>query len=117
MEGADITFYNAERNLSSFGRTNSDGKYQMSTFSSNDGATAGKMTVTISKVEVAPPAQTSAVDVTSQEYVPPEYGVSTAPKAPAKPAIPAKYASQIQSGLIAVVQESNDNTINFELTD
>lgn len=117
VEGADITFFNEASNTSSFGRTDAEGRFRMTTYSSNDGAIAGKNIVTIAKTVVAPPAA-PVPDSSSTAYIPPGFGALAAP--PAKPAVsdvPAKYGSQQSSGLIAVVQESDKNQVEFDLND
>lgn len=113
--GADITFMNAEANRSAFGRTNDRGEYQLTTFSANDGAVAGKHVVTITKIESAPPT-TEAAPIESEAYVPPGLGESTEPPKP-KSTFPEKFGKQDTSGLIAVVNADAPNKINFELTD
>lgn len=113
--GADVTFYNAEAGRSAFGRTNEDGEYQLSTFSSNDGAVAGKQVVTILKVEPPPPV-VSEPSVESQDYVPPGIGQDIAPVKP-KSGIPEKYGKAETSGLIAVVNADAPNKIDFDLKD
>ncbi|MEQ9411834.1 MAG: carboxypeptidase-like regulatory domain-containing protein [Fuerstiella sp.] len=115
--GADVTFFNAEKNRSAFGRTDSNGEYRLTTFSSNDGAVDGKAAVSILKfVDTAPTVPEP--DIESEAYVPPGYGKKK-PAADARPKmeIPDRYASQTTSGLIAVVAPDGTNTINFELTD
>jgi len=116
VEGADVTFFNAEANLSSFGRTDNAGKFRMTTYSSNDGAVAGKQIVTISKMVVASPAQPMP-ETSSTAYVPPGMGAPSIPVTPQSAEIPIKYASQETSGLVAVIQESGPNEIRLELTD
>lgn len=112
--GADITFYNEAEKRSAFGRTNDKGEYQLTTFSANDGAVAGKHVVTIAKY-AAPAAASEVAPVESEAYVPPTMNQSTdPPKADA--GLPEKYASQETSGLIAVVNADAPNKIDFTLT-
>lgn len=113
--GADITFVNETENRSAFGRTDEKGEFQLTTFSSNDGAVAGKHIVTIVKV-VPPPPPANEPAVESAEYVPPGLGESTAPPPP-KSDIPGKYANQQTSGLIAVVNAEGANHVEFDLKD
>lgn len=115
IAGADITFFNKEANRSAFGRTNDKGEYQLTTFSSNDGAVEGKNIVTISKFD-APQAATEVAPVESEAYVPPGFNQSTSP-VKASTEFPAKYSSQETSGLIAVVSPDAPNTIDFDLKD
>lgn len=113
LVGADLTFFNEESNRSAFGRTNDRGEYKLTTFSPNDGAVPGKHLVTIVKIE--PPPQVKEAPVDSPEYVPPAAGQSTTP--PPKSVFPEKYGDRTTSGLVAIVNESADNVVNFDLTD
>lgn len=115
VANADITFANAEANKSAFGKTDEEGEYQLTTYSSFDGAVAGKHSVSI--VHTPPVANTPALPSTEDTaYVPPGVGESTLPPAP-KSNVPAKYADAATSGLIAVVNEDNENVIDFALTE
>lgn len=113
--GADITFYNEVEDRSAFGRTNDQEEYQLTTFSSNDGAVAGKNGVTIVKFE-APPKATEVAPTDSTAYVPPGFNQSTDPPKP-KSQFPEKYGSQETSGLVAVVNADAENKIDFKLED
>lgn len=110
---ADVTFFNAEKNRSAFGKTNDKGEYKLTTFSSNDGAVEGPHVVTIVKLEM-PPETAPAAAVESENYVPPGFGESTEPKPP-KSDLPEKYADQTTSGLTATVKTDGPNAINFDL--
>lgn len=115
LVGADVTFFNEEKNRSAFGRTNDQGVYKLTTFTSNDGAVDGKQLVTIVKVE-APPAPAKVVSVDSPEYQPPGFNQSDAPPPP-KSSFPAKYGDRNTSGLVAVVNADGPNTIDFDLSE
>ena len=115
LVGADVTFFNEEKNRSAFGRTNDQGVYKLTTFSSNDGAVEGKQIVTIVKIE-APPAPAKVVDVDSADYQPPGFNQSDAPPPP-KSSFPAKYGDRNTSGLVAVVNADGANVIDFDLKD
>lgn len=111
--GADVTFYNAAKNRSAFGRTNDKGEYKLTTFSANDGAVEGQHTVTVMKLEAGPEAAPAA-DIDSPEYVPPGFGQSTEPKPP-KSELPEKYADHATSELTATVKPEGPNQVNLEL--
>lgn len=113
--GADLTFYNDETKRSAFGRTSDSGEYELTTFSANDGAVAGKHAVTIVQVPV-PPTLPTLAPVESEEYAPPELNTSTDPVLP-KSTLPEKYASPNTSGLIAVVNAEGENVVDFDLKD
>lgn len=115
VAAADLTFHNEEMKRSAFGRTNDTGEYEMTTFSANDGAVAGKHGVSIILVPIPPDTPTLA-DIETEEYVPPGLGESTLP-VPPKTTLPEKYASPTSSGLIAVVNEDGENVIDFDLKD
>ena len=113
LVGADVTFINAEKSRSAFGRTNQDGEYRLTTFSSNDGAVDGKSAVTIAKfISSAPAAVTPETE--SEDYQPPGFGEEE-PEVELKSDIPAQYADQATSGLIAVVNAEGVNQIDFNL--
>jgi hypothetical protein len=110
---ADVTFYNAEKNRSAFGKTNDKGEYKLTTFSANDGAVEGQHVVTIVKLEASSEAAPAA-DTESAAYVPPAFGESTEPRPP-KSELPEKYASQATSELTATVRTDGVNQVNFDL--
>lgn len=114
VTGADVTFFNAEKNRSAFGKTDDKtGEYKLTTFSSNDGAVAGEHKVAVLKYE-QPSATTPAANTESQAYVPPAMGESTEPKA-AKSDLPEKYGNQETSGLTATVKAEGANVVNLDL--
>src|SRR5690606_5861700 len=89
VSGADITFHHESTDRSAFGRTNDEGEYKLTTFSSNDGAVEGKHGVTIVKFQ-APVEAPPVADVESEAYEPPGEGMSTDPVKP-KTDLPEKY--------------------------
>jgi hypothetical protein len=113
VAGADVTFFNADKNRSAFGKTNAQGKFNLSTFALNDGAVEGSHVVTVAKVTAPPPTTTPAAPLESEEYVPPGIGESTQPEAP-KSELPEQYADPETSGLTANVQ-AGPNEISFDL--
>lgn len=113
VTGADVTFFNAEKNRSAFGKTNEKGEYKLTTFSSNDGAVEGEHKVAVLKYE-QPSATTPAANTESSAYVPPALGESTEPKPP-KSDLPEKYGNQETSGVTATVKAEGANVINLDL--
>jgi hypothetical protein len=111
--GADVTFFNADKDRSAFGRTNDKGEYKLTTFIVNDGAVEGKSAVTIVKYAATVPT-TPEADVESEAYELPEVAEAKAPPKP-KSEIPARYGDQATSGLIAIVNPEGVNTIDFKL--
>jgi hypothetical protein len=112
---------------SSVGLTDASGKYELSTFTSSDGAVPGQYKVSIVKVDPAsaakaaastpPPGQLASGDIDNTTYAPPAAGSVGSGGAPAGPKnlIPAKYATADTSGLRATVSESGPNENNFDL--
>ena len=113
VASADVTFFNAEKNRSAFGKTNDKGEFKLTTFSANDGAVEGQHVVTVIKLEM-PPEATSGAAVESEAYVPPGRGESTTP-VPPKSELPEKYADQATSGLTATVKTDGPNVVNIDL--
>lgn len=113
--GADVTFAHEGGKRSAFGRTDSEGMYQLTTFGNNDGAIEGKHSVTIAKSVVGAPAEPEA-PVDSEAYVPPGYGPPPKAQKPVD-GIPAKYAKAETSGQIAVVNTDGENVMDFDLKD
>ena len=110
---ADVTFFNAEKNRSAFGKTNENGEFKLTTFSANDGAVEGQHVVTV--VKIAQSAETTpAAPLESEAYVPPGIGQSTEPKPP-KSDLPEKYADQATSGLTAAVKTDGPNVVKLDL--
>ncbi len=74
VEGANVTFMSA--NSSAFGRTDAEGKFQLTT-ASGEKVSLGDYQISIVKKEAPPP---SAASTSEAEYVPPD---PNAPPAPA----------------------------------
>lgn len=116
VAGADVTFFNADVQKSSFGRTDDKGFYQLTTVQPRDGATIGKHTVTVSKVDV-PVEDTPVASIDSDDYVPPGVAPPKMPKktTPPKALIPEKFASQSTTTLTATVEAGKNNEIDLKL--
>ena len=113
VAGADIVFALKGGTGSSFGRTDANGTYQLTTRKSNDGALPGDYLVSISKAEEAPAGDQESIPQDSPNYNPfVGKGVATKPKP--KSAFPAQYGDAKTSGLTARVLEEK-NTIDFDL--
>jgi hypothetical protein len=114
--GADVTFLCTDANKSAFGRTNDEGVYNLTTYSSNDGAVEGRHAVAIVHIPAAAtdPSKPLA-DVTSDDYAPPEENQSTDPVVPVS-TLPKKYGDVATSGLSAVVAKDDENVHDFVLT-
>lgn len=115
--GADVTFVNAEKNRSAFGRTNEKGEYRLTTFTSNDGAVEGKVVVTVTKAPETP-NNVAVADIDSEAYVPPSVEVrrqSPAKTKKEKPLLPERYSTPTSSSLMAMISSDQENKLNFDL--
>jgi hypothetical protein len=116
VASADVTFVCTEKDRSAFGRTDAEGRFKLSTFSSNDGAVAGKHVIMVTKVEPQAPT-TPVADISTNDYQPPKLGASTDPVKP-KNQIPAKYADAKSSDVFVVVNADGANDeVKVELKD
>lgn len=95
VEGASVTFERVDGTRGAVGRTDSSGRYSLTTFQAGDGAEPGEYRVTVVKYEV------------------PEHEEGETP--PLVSLIPEQYASVETSGLTATVQEQGENIFDFEL--
>jgi hypothetical protein len=111
--GADIIFSLKDGSASSFGRTDANGKYELTTRKSSDGALPGDYLVAISKTDDAAQAQTFVPQEDSKNYNP-FVGKNPTPRPPPKSGIPEKYGNVKTSGLTARVG-TEKNTIDFDL--
>ena len=88
------------------GTTDTSGRFQLTTFDTNDGASPGEYKVIVRKIQVisggkSPPATDDAVGPPPDE----------------KWLLPTKYGHSDSSGLTATVQENAENDFKFELQD
>ena len=115
--GADVTFTIEGGKRSAFGKTDDKGAFRLTTFGPNDGAMAGKHSITVTKGAAAAPAVKLA-PVESKDYAPPAI-VDTEPvvAVPVAGEIPLKYSIGTTSGLMAVVEKGAKNDFPLELTD
>jgi hypothetical protein len=123
VDGALVTFLSSEGGKSAIGSTNDKGEFKLSTFGPGDGALPGSYKVAISKTS-APPSVASpslqpgviASGELGNDYAPPSSnaGGKSNGSAP-KNSLPAKYASDSTSGLIATVVENDGNKFDFDL--
>ena len=115
VEGAQVSFMAEGAPRSASGKTDAQGKYQLSMFETDDGALIGKNTVTVSKTEMAAGAGSSSAEkpdaAYSQMMTKAAKGVPTA----TGKEIPLKYANPLTSKLQCEVKKgSNTHDINLE---
>ncbi len=105
VEGATVSFWAAKAPRAATGQTDAKGSFRLTTFVPNDGAVLGTHSVTVTKA--APPTAMNASDMATGK---------PAADAPAKEALPAKYADATTTPLKFEVK-SGTNTAPLELTD
>jgi hypothetical protein len=106
LDQAQVMF-TPERGRPAYGRTNAEGKCQLTTIDPDDGAYVGEHKVAIAKQVEVPPNQRHP------DYQP---GGRFSRYPEMREVIPTKYASS-KSTLKAKVEEDGDNKFSFELTD
>ncbi|QEG38224.1 carboxypeptidase-like regulatory domain-containing protein [Roseimaritima ulvae] len=118
VEGATVTFLAAGDGAgrSASGTTDASGKFQLTTFSTNDGALPGEYNVTIAKSE--PKADMGEVDAENpgESYEQMMAAASSGSMAAMeKNSLPEKYSDASQSGLKRSVVEGQENKFDFDL--
>ncbi|AMV19183.1 hypothetical protein [Planctomyces sp. SH-PL14] len=96
--------------VASSGRTDSSGRFSLSTYQPGDGAIAGQHQFTVTK------AVTEGDDPSYFDPSSPNYG-KPAPKTTTKYLVPQKYSSFDTSGLSGEVKDSGSAEIKLELKD
>jgi len=115
VEGAQVSFMAEGAPRAAIGKTDAQGKYQLTTYEPNDGALIGKNTVTVTKVEMAAGAGAASAEKPDKNY-----GQMMAKAAQGVPVaigkeIPQKYSNPLTSKLEFVVKKgSNTYDINLE---
>ena len=113
LEGATVSFFPQGDFKPANGKTDSAGRFEMTTFNANDGAMTGSFGVAVArypelKIETTPEGTPWTEDMESD--APPE-----ADK-PDENDLPKKYADPETSGLTATVVKGDNNVVNFELS-
>jgi len=122
IEGATVSFHPASGSRAASGRTDLNGKFEMTSLNSGDGALPGEYKVSISKVEDSNPAH----QVTAEQFAQMVSGGKPPPTGPTKPGqrqktggleyhVPEKYLDAEKSGLTAKVTSDGKNDFLFEL--
>jgi len=121
VDGATVTFNPgvatnpnaASDGKSAFATTDAQGRYNLGTYATGDGAIPGKYFVTVTKV-LSHERKPDPID--EKDYVPPEEGEQSSPTKPAA-MIPAKYAATTTSGLLFEVKDAAAQMFDIELKD
>jgi len=105
LEGALVLYHPVSGDTSSYGTTDADGRFLLTTFGDNDGAPEGSYKVVVTKFEyeVKPTAFDS----------PDEKAVARIPK----PMLPTKYSKQETTDLTANVSADGENDAVFEIVE
>ncbi|QDV70593.1 hypothetical protein Poly24_43170 [Rosistilla carotiformis] len=105
IEGADVTFTNLTAGSTGTGKTDADGKFQLTTYVENDGVVAGEHIVAIRRVDVVDNTPADVDLSAGGEAVPPTITWI----------IPEKYSNSAKSGLTATISETEPNEFTFDL--
>ncbi|PQO34489.1 carboxypeptidase regulatory-like domain-containing protein [Bremerella cremea] len=103
VAGATVMFNSESLNLTAYGKTDADGKFQLTTYEPGDGAPIGHYRVVIKKVEQS---------VTGESDHP-----ALPPTTQSSSKLPLQYANWKTSGLTAMVVEGQDNAFRFNLSE
>ncbi len=118
VEGAQVAFYCQKPGARpAVGKTDVDGVYRLSTFTTNDGAMIGQHGVTISKFvfDSNNGGSIQGASGSAPKFLPPP-GEQNSLRANTQSALPWKYSDVRQSGLTAdVVPDGSE--VNFDLSD
>ena len=105
VEGAEVTFISTAGNSTGVGKTDSDGRFYLTTYVDRDGVVAGPQAVAIRRVDVIDKTP-EGVDLSADgEAPPPEINWI----------IPEHYSNPGKSGLDANVTENGPNEFTFDL--
>jgi hypothetical protein len=113
VEGAGVVFVPQDHSHAATARTNAEGRFQLRTFGTNDGAVPGSFKVTVVKTEGRPGAGSNRDDDGLGE----EEDDDDEDETPPKWLTPQRYGSVATTDLTADVTEGGDNSFTFELTD
>lgn len=116
VTGATVTFVTEGAPKVGVGITDAQGKFQIGTFTANDGAIIGEHKVVVAKVASAGAGGTMSPDDYMKKMA---SGGSSAkiPGSDAKNELPTKYSSQATTDLKASVKAGDANNFTFELKD
>ncbi|QDU74161.1 hypothetical protein Pan97_11660 [Bremerella volcania] len=102
IEGATVMFFCEKLKITSYGKTDATGQYQLTTYEPGDGAPAGHYQVSVKKVE--------------QTIIQPSDHPAIPPKSKTSQLLPPQYSDFKSSDLKAVVAEGGTNAFQFNLS-
>lgn len=102
IEGATVMFFSEKLMITSYGKTDQSGQYELTTYEPGDGAPAGRYQVSVKK--------------SSQTIVEPSDHPALPPKAKTAQLLPPQYSDYKSSQLRAVVAEGGNNAFQFNLS-
>jgi hypothetical protein len=113
FEGAEVVFRSDSVPRNAVGKTDSQGKFRLTTYENHDGAIIGEYRVTVTKTQVNQEMTGDAANPSAS------YGAGMAAaasgKIETKNDLPAKYANAETSGLKATVTKEGPNEFEFKL--
>lgn len=113
--GAQVSFMGQGVSRAATGTTDDQGKYQLTTFKTNDGAVVGKHVVTISKAATTGGGGDMSAEEPSAAYGAAMTAAATGGQAADDGGIPARYGMPTTSKLEAPVTEAGPNEFDFDL--
>lgn len=117
VEGASVDFHNDKSPQVASGRTDKEGRFTLTTFSTGDGAVKGVHMVTVSKSVAVAGKTDMSVDKPSEDYGKAMQAASSGNMDDFyKNQLPSKYASRATTDLQKTVEEKA-NDFEIELTD
>jgi hypothetical protein len=120
VDGAQVTFNpTGPSPRAAIGTTDAQGRFDLTTFDTGDGAVVGEHVVTITKPEAQAAGQGMSPDKPDAGYGAAMMGAAQGATGPPKPAttLPAKYATKETSPEKRTVAAEGPNTFNIELKD
>ena len=102
---AEVVFDSGGSSPAAAGKTDASGRFQLTTFDTNDGAVPGDYKVAVRKVQVIRKAPAPAADD------------AVGPPPDEKWLLPMKYGNSATSGFTATVNETGENDFKFELVE
>ena len=110
VEDAVVAFRGEAATKLATGRTDAEGRFELTTFEDGDGAVAGKHQVTVSKFVVEGPGTSGPVSMD-------EAAENPQPQAESRNFLPAKYADPARPLIELTVSEDGPNDFTIELSD